>query len=270
LQRVLAIDFAACRIRQRKRIHAERDRRVLRTTDSGRRPCASAASPPDREAKKGHAADAPFGDDVERRVRERVEPSIELAVLIALFERQVRNVAGAFEGADGLDQRVIRQQFRSDRRTSRIDPQAAAVERRDRDRVRRRVRAEPLANETVSLLLHGHVEDMLPHTVTTCVMTRRKSVTRMTAIVSQKHAVAAWARADMLPGSLPETGRCATRYAAEKAAVLRMEFKTFLHAFILIPVQVVRTSRRLVFVSRVESLAGGLFARLRSSAPLSV
>ena len=33
----------------------------------------------------------------------------------------------------------------------------------------------------------------------------------------------------------------------EKAAVLRMEFKAFLNAFMLIPVQVVRTSRRLVF-----------------------
>ena len=46
---------------------------------------------------------------------------------------------------------------------------------------------------------------------------------------------------------LPETGRWATRYAAEKATVLRMEFKAFLQAFILIPVQVVRSSRRLVF-----------------------
>jgi DDE family transposase len=46
---------------------------------------------------------------------------------------------------------------------------------------------------------------------------------------------------------LPETGRWAARYAAEKAAVLRMEFTTFLHAFMLIPVQVVRTSRRIVF-----------------------
>jgi Transposase DDE domain group 1 len=46
---------------------------------------------------------------------------------------------------------------------------------------------------------------------------------------------------------LPGTGRWAARYAGEKAAVLRMEFKTFLHAFMLIPVQVVRTSRRLVF-----------------------
>ena len=46
---------------------------------------------------------------------------------------------------------------------------------------------------------------------------------------------------------LPETGRWGARYAAEKATVLRMEFKAFLHAFILLPVQVVRTSRRLVF-----------------------
>jgi hypothetical protein len=45
----------------------------------------------------------------------------------------------------------------------------------------------------------------------------------------------------------PEPGRWAARYAAEQAAVLRMEFKAFLHAFMLIPVQVVRTSRRLVF-----------------------
>ena len=46
---------------------------------------------------------------------------------------------------------------------------------------------------------------------------------------------------------LPETGRWATRHAAEKATVLRMEFKTFLNAFMRIPVQVVHTSRRLVF-----------------------
>jgi hypothetical protein len=37
------------------------------------------------------------------------------------------------------------------------------------------------------------------------------------------------------------------RHAAEKAVVLRMEFKAFLNAFIRIPLQVVRTSRRLVF-----------------------
>jgi hypothetical protein len=46
---------------------------------------------------------------------------------------------------------------------------------------------------------------------------------------------------------LPETGRWAARYIAEKRAVLHMEFKAFLQAFMLIPVQVVRTSRRLIF-----------------------
>ena len=46
---------------------------------------------------------------------------------------------------------------------------------------------------------------------------------------------------------LPETGRWAARYAAEKAAVLQMEFKAFLNAFLRIPVQVVRTSRRWLF-----------------------
>jgi hypothetical protein len=57
----------------------------------------------------------------------------------------------------------------------------------------------------------------------------------------------AWTLKAWLALRLPETGRWGAQYAADKAAVLRMEFKTFLHAFMLIPVQVVRTSRRLVF-----------------------
>jgi hypothetical protein len=60
-------------------------------------------------------------------------------------------------------------------------------------------------------------------------------------------AALAWSLKAWFALCLPETGRWATRYAAEKAAVLRMEFKTFLHAFVLVPVQVVRTSRRVVF-----------------------
>jgi hypothetical protein len=60
-------------------------------------------------------------------------------------------------------------------------------------------------------------------------------------------AALAWTLKAWFALRLPETGRWAARYAADKAAVLRMEFKVFLHAFILIPVQVVRTSRRLVF-----------------------
>ena len=60
-------------------------------------------------------------------------------------------------------------------------------------------------------------------------------------------AALAWTLKAWFALRLPTTGRWAARYTAEKAAVLRMEFKAFLHAFMLIPVHVVRTSRRLVF-----------------------
>jgi hypothetical protein len=50
-------------------------------------------------------------------------------------------------------------------------------------------------------------------------------------------------------------------FGYEKAAVLRMEFKTFLHAFMLIPVQVVRTSRRLVFRLLAWNLWQAVFLR---------
>jgi hypothetical protein len=60
-------------------------------------------------------------------------------------------------------------------------------------------------------------------------------------------AALAWTIKAWFALRLPETGRWAAHYAAEKAAVLRMEFKAFLHAFLRIPVQVVRTSRRLIF-----------------------
>ena len=60
-------------------------------------------------------------------------------------------------------------------------------------------------------------------------------------------AALAWTLKAWFALRLPETGRWAARYAAEKRTVLRMEFKTFLHAFMLIPVQVVRTSRRFIF-----------------------
>lgn len=46
---------------------------------------------------------------------------------------------------------------------------------------------------------------------------------------------------------LPETGRWGQKYAEEKHAVLRMEFKTFLNAFIRLPCQVIRTGRQIVF-----------------------
>jgi hypothetical protein len=46
---------------------------------------------------------------------------------------------------------------------------------------------------------------------------------------------------------LPEGGRWAELHRREKLAVLRMEFKTFLNAFMRVPAQVVRTGRRIAF-----------------------
>ena len=45
---------------------------------------------------------------------------------------------------------------------------------------------------------------------------------------------------------LPENGRWATKYLAEKLAVLKMEFRGFVNAFMRVPAQVVRTGRRIV------------------------
>ncbi|MPZ16967.1 MAG: hypothetical protein GEV06_03475, partial [Luteitalea sp.] len=60
-------------------------------------------------------------------------------------------------------------------------------------------------------------------------------------------AALAWTLKAWFALQLPETGRWATPHRREKDAVLRMEFKTFLNAFIRVPAQVVRTGRRLVF-----------------------
>ena len=46
---------------------------------------------------------------------------------------------------------------------------------------------------------------------------------------------------------LPETGRWGQKYQDEKQTVLHMEFKTFRNAFMLVPCQLVRTGRRIVF-----------------------
>ena len=48
--------------------------------------------------------------------------------------------------------------------------------------------------------------------------------------------------------SLTETpGRWATRHRADKQTVLKMEFKTFVNAFLRLPCQIVRTGRKLVY-----------------------
>ena len=54
----------------------------------------------------------------------------------------------------------------------------------------------------------------------------------------------AWNLKAWLALQLPETaGRWAERHRSEKQAVLRMEFKTFVNAFMRLPCQIVRTSR---------------------------
>jgi hypothetical protein len=60
-------------------------------------------------------------------------------------------------------------------------------------------------------------------------------------------AALAWTLKAWFALLLPETGRWAARYAADKRAVLRMEFRAFLNGFMRVPVQIVRTSRRIVF-----------------------
>ena len=47
--------------------------------------------------------------------------------------------------------------------------------------------------------------------------------------------------------SLPEKGRWASRRKVEKRRVLRMEFKTFLNAFMRVPCQIVQTGRRIMY-----------------------
>ena len=46
---------------------------------------------------------------------------------------------------------------------------------------------------------------------------------------------------------LPEQGRWAEKYKAEKLTVLRMEFKTFLNSFMRVPCQIIRQGRRIVY-----------------------
>ena len=46
---------------------------------------------------------------------------------------------------------------------------------------------------------------------------------------------------------LPEEGRWREKHEAEKARILRMEFKTFLNALMRLPCQIVRGGRRVVY-----------------------
>lgn len=60
-------------------------------------------------------------------------------------------------------------------------------------------------------------------------------------------AALAWTLKAWFALLLPETGRWGARYAADKRAVMQMEFRAFLHGFMRVPVQIVRTSRRIIF-----------------------
>ena len=55
----------------------------------------------------------------------------------------------------------------------------------------------------------------------------------------------AWTLKAWLALLLPEGGRWGEKYADEKRAVLRMEFTTFVNAFMRVPCQIVRTGRRI-------------------------
>jgi hypothetical protein len=58
----------------------------------------------------------------------------------------------------------------------------------------------------------------------------------------------AWNLKAWLALQLPERpGRWAARHRSQKRAVLTMEFKTFINAFLRLPCQIIRTSRRLVY-----------------------
>ena len=57
----------------------------------------------------------------------------------------------------------------------------------------------------------------------------------------------AWTLKAWFALGLPETGRWAQKHKAEKQAVLTMGFKRFLHGFMLVPCQIVRQARRIVY-----------------------
>lgn len=57
----------------------------------------------------------------------------------------------------------------------------------------------------------------------------------------------AWSLKAWLALLLPENGRWKEKHRSEKAAVLKMEFKKFIDAFVRIPAQIIRTGRRIVF-----------------------
>jgi hypothetical protein len=62
--------------------------------------------------------------------------------------------------------------------------------------------------------------------------------------------------------SLPETGRWAEKYRAEKQWLLSIEFKTFINTMMAIPCQIIRQARRIVFRVLAYTPQQPLFFRL--------
>jgi len=60
----------------------------------------------------------------------------------------------------------------------------------------------------------------------------------------------------------PSPGRWAERHRQEKDTVLRMEFKTFVNAFMRLPCQIIRTSRRLIYRLLSWNPWNGMFFRV--------
>ena len=74
-------------------------------------------------------------------------------------------------------------------------------------------------------------------------LTPNSGVSSLTAPVN----TLAWTLKSWWALLLPEVpGRWADRHRAEKPRVIRMEFKAFANAFVMIPCQVIRTGRKLV------------------------
>jgi len=71
----------------------------------------------------------------------------------------------------------------------------------------------------------------------------------------------AWTMKAWLGLSLPEKGRWWERRKAEKQSVLKMEFKRFVHAFMQVPCQIVRQSRRVVYRLLAWNPWQGVFLR---------
>ena len=61
---------------------------------------------------------------------------------------------------------------------------------------------------------------------------------------------------------LPESGRWQAKYRAEKLWLLGLEFKTFVHALVMIPCQLVRQAHRLIFRVLAYNPHQALFFRL--------